>query len=234
MTTIPDILLFMKRIGAYHAQQLASIATHTKRSYNLIVANEPNTTAMQCVNLAIKRSTSRWMCILDDDCIILQDHWLDLLIEILEKHDDVALISCVEIKDAESLKKFQENPENFWPSDLVTTVELNWAAGYLHLFDREKVPDLLADEQIPGSYGMSDTDFCFQIKRFGYKLARTTKTVVYHPWKITDPEWRDKYSMVREEDELTQYNLQDAYMTEKWGVDYLVNRAQKTLSIIEE
>ncbi len=223
MNEIPDILLFMRRVGPYHTEQLASLARHTQQSYNLICAYEPDTTAFECVNRAISRSTSRWMALVDDDVIFLEDFWLKTLIDILRQHDDLGVLTPMEVKTEEELSAFQKDRETFSPYRKLVLGETNWNPGYVLLFDREKVQDIYADEKLPGRYGMSDLDMCLQVRASGFRVAMTGQVYVYHPWKIKDREWRERYEMVQDDKEHEMHLLQQAHMIAKWGEFYLQN-----------
>jgi hypothetical protein len=234
MTEIPDILLFMRRVGPLHAEQMASIALHTQQSYNVICVFEEDTTAFQAVNLALARSKSRFAVIMDDDAIPMTVGWLGILVEVLRKHDDIAIVAPVEVKSPEDRQKYLEDPNLIFPADLPSIVWRNWTAGYVLAIDREKVPDIHADEELAGRYGMSDTDMCLQATHAGYKVCITTKVCVYHPWKHLDREWREKYGMEQAEDELPMHRLHVAHMEKKWGQFYRDNYGLKTLGVVED
>lgn len=223
MNDIPDILLFMRRVGPYHEEQLASLARHTKQSYNLICAYEPDTTAFECVNRAVSRSRSRWMALVDDDVIFLEDFWLATLIDILRQHEDFAVLTPMEVKTKEELAAFRRDPDNCFPYRRIRLGETNWNPGYVLLFDRDKAQDLYADEKLPGRYGMSDLDMCLQARAAGFRVGMTGQVYVYHPWKIKDREWRERYDMVQDEKEHEMHLLQQAHMIAKWGDFYLRN-----------
>lgn len=231
-STIPDILMFMRRVGPHHPDQMGAIARHTKQSYNIICAYEEDTTAYQCLNRAIDRSTSRWMCVIDDDAIPLQDYWLRDMIDVLERHDDVGMIGASEVKSEADLEDLMNNPLHFGKeSDLVVAVR--WVPGYFTIFDREKVPHVRCDEGFAGRYGMSDLDLCLQVREAGLDVAYSFKTTMYHPWKNPNSAFRDKYQMEQPEAELPLHEKHREYMFKKWGQFYLESSTPGALRIIE-
>jgi hypothetical protein len=213
----PEIAIFMARIGPMHHQQLASLA-NTLCDFDLIYRYGPGT-AHENINEVIDRSTSRYLCICDDDVEFLDPHWLTTLINVLKEFEEAGMVVPVELKTEETRNIYVKNG---WceevPKPDFDVMGQTWLPGYVMLFDRERVPELRSDEDIPGPSGMSDLDLSLQVRSIGMKCALTSRTVVYHPTKPLDKDWRERWSIVQEDD-LPELNRQQImYMADKWGV----------------
>lgn len=208
--------IFMQRIGPEHPAQLASLEK-TRRSFRLEYIFEPGT-AHANINKVLDRCTTRYVAICDDDVTWLDEYWLDTLLDVLKEHDQVAMVVPTEIKyedQKDSYLKNGWNPDCAQPDyDLL---ECSWLPGYVMLFDRDRVPELRADEQIPGPSGMSDLDLSLQVRGNGFKCILTSRTVVYHPTKPLDHDWRQRWDIVQEEDLPALHHQQVTYMRKKWG-----------------
>lgn len=215
-TEIPDVCIFQQRIGPVHPQQLASLAK-TKCDFNLIYRYGPGT-AHQNINKVLDRCTSRYVAICDDDVEWLDEGWLTTLLDVLKSKDNIGMVVPVEIKHQNQRDSYIENG---WceevPKPGYDIQELPWLPGYVMLFDRERVPDIRADENIPGPSGMSDLDLSLQVRSAGFKCALTTRTVMFHGLKPLDVDWRTKWEIVQEHDLSALHREQMIYMTGKWG-----------------
>jgi hypothetical protein len=160
----------------------------------------------------------RWLVIADDDVEFLTDRWLDKMIEVMERHKDVGMLVPGEVKSEEDRDKYLETLDR--RTDQGTLKITSWNAGYVMLFDMDRLDPIRADEDIPGPSGMSDVDLSFQVRSQGYKCALTVDVGVYHPWKPTDIEWRKKWDIVLEHELPELSDEQGRYMRQKWG-DFL-------------
>lgn len=200
---IPDVGIFMHRIGIYHEQQLASLV-RTLRSFNLVYVYERGT-AHQNINRVLDRSTARYLAICDDDVVFLDERWLDTLIDELRRVKDAGLITPMETKDSAVCKRYQVVSS----SGPKVTYSTSWNAGYVMVLDRERVPNIRADEMIPGRWGMSDLDICLQVRKT-HRVLLTNRTIIYHGKKPDN--------LVPSSDELIRlHEEQKEYMVKKWG-----------------
>jgi GT2 family glycosyltransferase len=208
----------------------------------IIYVYDDSVTASGALNLAIARSTSRFMIIMDDDVEILTDGWLRVLTEILRTHDRLGEVTPLEIKTKVDRADFFElGHERYWYTyfpggNPPRIMETNWNAGYIMAIDREKVT-VYADEQIPGTVGMADVDISLQVRDAGFDTAMTSEFTVYHPWKHPDGikcdgsprerEYREKYQIYQEEELPELFQQQCDYMRQKWGRIYFDNKDHK-------
>ena len=223
--------MFMHRVGPLHEKQMASLAKYTKQSFRLIYVFDSTKNAHEAFNVALRQANSRFVVAMDDDLLLLEDGWLEKLVGCLERHDDVAMICPNELKTTEDVTLFQNGLLNPKQPKLI---ELTWNAGYIMAFDMEKVPDICADENIPGRVRMTDVDLCFQVRRMGYKVCRSYHTSVFHPWKPDDSNWRVENAVETVEELKDIYAAQKDYMKQKWDNMFETDFRQRILSIVEE
>jgi len=229
---IPDILMFMRRVGPYHEEQMASIARHTKQSYTLVLGWNPEVTSFVAMNLAFARRTSRFTVLLDDDVILMDDGWLQHLVDVLLQHDDVAIVVPSEIKQPGEYNSYLEERKtsSMQPTPLL---EMTWMPGYTMAIDWEKVPDLRCDEEIPGRYRMNDVDLCLQVRSMGYKVVLDRTFAVYHLEKIDSLDWKRKNDLMLPEEEIPLHRQQVRYMAQKWGNFYSRSLQARVISQIQ-
>jgi glycosyltransferase involved in cell wall biosynthesis len=221
---IPDIGVFMQRVGPMHAQQLASLAERTKHSFNLIYVYAPGT-AHENINKVLDRVTSRYVIIMDDDLTFLTDNWLEKMLAVMQEHDDIGMLIPHEVKDEDHRGKVLEGHLDRSPHTDHRITLHSWNPGYVMLFDMERLDGLRADEEIPGPSGMSDLDLSLQVRSQGFHCARFWDVVVYHPWKPMDREWRDRWDIVQEENLHALSQEQCQYMERKWGDFFTSNKS---------
>lgn len=213
---IPDVCIFQARIGPMHPQQLSSLAK-TKCDFNLIYRYGPGT-AHENINHCLDRCTSRYVAICDDDVEFLDEGWLTTLLQVIQSKDNIGMVVPIEIKNEVQRNSYLEQGWNeVVPKPGYDTLELSWLPGFVMLFDLERVPEIRADEKIPGPSGMSDLDLSLQVRSAGFKCMLTSRTAVYHPEKSLDIDWRKKWDIVPEHELPELYRSQIQYMTEKWG-----------------
>lgn len=212
--------IFQARIGPEHPDQMASLGLRTRRSFRLEYIYEKGT-AHANINKVLDRCQTRYCVICDDDVIFLDDNWLSTLLKTIEANEQIGMLVPVEIKTPELRDDYLKNG---WGGQVVKPdfdmYQMSWLPGYVMVFDLERVPELRADENIPGPSGMSDLDLSLQVRSAGYKCIWTTRTVVYHPIKPLDVDWRQKWDIVQEHELPALHQQQVAYMRTKWGPFY--------------
>ena len=235
MNDIPDVCMFMRRVGPFHEEQMEAIARHTKQSFNLIYVYEPDTTSYQAVTQAFARSTSRWRLLIDDDVIPMDDYWIATVVGVLERHDDVGVVAALELRTMDLVNEYAADKDGFRQRCGAGVVESTSLSG-LMAFDMEKVPNLYSEENFPGRYGMNDADLAFQVHRAGFKSAFTCLTCVKHLWKPDgERDWRLKNDIIPQDEEPYWHELHKQFMREKWG-DYFdanwPNRYGETIELL--
>lgn len=207
---IPDLAIYTHRWSGWQVRCAESIFDHTKRSFNLILVCEPGS-CHQNMNRALRRSTSRYLCLIDEDVCIHQDHWLDVLLDTLATKPKAAVVGCPDVKEFDDLGHalLMAQPD-------ASIEEVRWLPAHVLMFDREKIPDLCFDEAIPGQMCMTDLDACLQATSRGLKVYRDNRTVVYHPMR-NDPETRRAEQRPTCEEQERWFPEQLVYMEKKWG-----------------
>ena len=208
-TDVPELAVFCHRTGPVLKEQFACIAEYTKRPFTLLYHHGPGT-AHANMNKVIDRSRSRYLVIMDDDVVPMVNGWLDHLLEVLRRNPDVGLVTPTEVK---SLSQ-KHLCTKFKPYE---AYESSWNPGYVMCLDRERVPNIRADENIPGPSGMSDLDISLQVRAAGFVPAMTRSLVVYHPDKPMSSHWRKQYQIVPSEELQSLHEQQMAYMRAKWS-----------------
>jgi len=229
---IPDLGMFMQRIGPLHPEQLASLAQRTRRSFNLIYVFEPGT-AHANINKVLDRVRSRYVVIMDDDLVFLTDGWLQKMLDVMQEHEDIGMLVPFEVKDEKDKDAYLADPSTN-PNCAAHLERISmrpWCPGYVMMFDLDRLDDLRADESIPGPSGMSDLDLSLQVRSQGFKCACLHDVLVYHPWKPLDRAWRRRWAIVQEEDLNELHQAQCRYMHKKWGSFFLQNRNLQIMEV---
>lgn len=229
MTEIPDIGIYTRIVSANHGKQFASLAAKTRMSFNLIYVFE-DATAHENINKVLARGTSRWLVLMDNDVEIVTDLWLEKLLEIITRYDDLALVNPLEIKDQSDLEQYlaSDASKDIGRRELLITT---WNPAYTMMIDRSKLDGLQADEKIPGRLGMTDVDLCLQIQAQGFKVAKTPEVIVFHPWKPHDPKSRIDMDSPTEDELPELHKQQVSYMRKKWGDFFTRNLPPRILEI---
>jgi hypothetical protein len=203
-----DICVFMHKEPPWIEKNLAALRANTHDPYELIVVCEPGS-AHTNINRCLDRSRSRRVVIMDDDCCITaaQPNWLSMLDNVFQECQWVGMIVPQEIKDEKTLRDYEQDPSSVLPGS-PDIEQCAWLPGYLMAFDRFRIPDLRADEEIPFATGMSDLDLSLQVRFAGYSAVKLRTLAVYHPWKH-DP--------TKQAQNAREFPEQVKYMTRKWG-----------------
>lgn len=168
-------------------------------------------------NRAFRTGSARYVCLLDEDVQIIQKDWIWHLIDAMHQ-PKAGILNCCEVK---TLEKRDDWIDTFAHAPVPTVCfEIPWAPAYVSLFDRERTPDLLWDEKIPGRKGMSDVDISLRVRDLGLKCYRHLAVCVYHPDK-GDEQQRAALETTSKQEELDCFPAQHEYMVKKWGERYL-------------
>ena len=225
---IPQVGIFMHRVGEMHRQQLASLA-NTRCDFDLLYRIGPGT-AHANINHIIRRATSKYLAICDDDVEFLDSEWLTTLISVLKENPRAGMVVPVELKEKAQRDAYVEHG---WceaiPKPGYDIAELSWLPGFVMVFDRERTPNIMADENIPGVSQMSDLDLSLQVRSEGYQCLLTSRTAVYHPHKPSDYTWRKQWQIVSANDLGPLHEQQSNYMLQKWGSFYQESHGQRVI-----
>ncbi len=225
MNEIPEILMFMRQVRPWYRTMLSTIAETCKHPFTLHVQYD-DSTAFKACNDVIKRSTSRYICICDDDVEFIEDNWLLTLIKFLKEHEEFGCIVPYELKTREDIETLKRVGREQFFATVFRYATCNWVAGYVSLFDRERVPHIYCDEGLPGRYGMSDVDLSLQVRDAGFLVGVTTDATVAHLYKKGDPTILQSFGVHMNYD-IEMHNKHVEYMTQKWGKFYTDSKEQK-------
>ncbi len=166
-------------------------------------------TCAQNLNRLWRRFSAPFVVLLDEDVSILQDGWLEALLEVLESRDDIGVVGCESVGE-EHLAYVAE------PVRPALVGVHPWVPAYVMAFQRDRVPFLQFDEAIPGDMGMTDVDACLQVRSRGLFVCSRSDVVVWHPCRDAD-ETRKLEERPTVSQQQSWYPNQIAYMRSKWG-----------------
>lgn len=223
----PTIAIYMHQTQPFHPMQMEAMGRHTQQSYRLILVHELGSVhvnldrALQECDRFHRVFGSRYVVILDDDCIVLEDNWLAKLLKAFETNPRYGILTVPEMKNRRTVRKYLENKRKFISVTAPEVVEIPWIPGYLMAIDLAKVPGLYGDVRIPFTKGMSDLDLSLQVLSRGFLCGLFTRTAVYHPYKGPCTPEMDR-----------QYEQQYKYMKEKWGNLFVARCGNPTATLI--
>ena len=176
---------------------------------------------------------SRFLCYVDEDVEILDRRLFHRLVDIVSR-PDIGAVVPLEAKEIDMAREYKEK----WIYEDKKIIkksgkvfEAIWLPAYCLMIDRDKVPDMAVDVEIPGRKGMTDVDICFQIHHAGFRTVMDLSTAVFHELKNSDHGWnRDKFKKydcpVPNSREVIEGNIkQIEYMIRKW-TEFFDNKDQ--------
>lgn len=226
LSDIPELLVYAHREEPeYFGPCFESIARTTPGTVRVLkFINKAG--VHENMKLVLDLSTSRYPVYVDEDVQFLDYGWLDVLIQDLKDNPTLGAVATAQVKEYEHKYDYEQwaenNPMESRPNGLEVT---KWFPAHVAVIDRARVPLVQADVNIPGIKGMSDLDFCLQIRKAGYDVGIDRRVVVYHPHKLSDENERLKLANPTLADEQLVFPQQVLYMWKKWGTMYseLVN-----------
>ena len=198
-------------------QCIESIRTCTKSLYNIIVINSGTNEQVddylkiqkdviylkknkmnfaQAINEGLKVSTSRFVCLLNDD-IIVSNNWLENMLETCKGdvgavgplsncdfswlHHYNIIINDVELKPGIHQPGFLE-PQYIhrYKSPYNEVIEREWIAFYCTLIPKEVVQKVGLLDEISFSNSGEDVDYSNRIRKAGYKIFQNYNSFVFH------------------------------------------------------
>jgi len=215
------IATYMRQVQEWHPIQWMQIAKHTHCSFKMVrICREG--TVHEKWQQAIDETDTQYVVVVDDDCLVIADGWLEAILGELKSTPDAGCITPIEIKDRETFEVYFEDRNRLIPPNCPTLVESAWLPGYMMVIDKERTPGACVDVNIPHPKGASDVDFSLTIRRAGFKCYYTSKVCVYHPYK----------NPVTEQDKL-EAREQYEYLSHKWGKFYTESLNQQAAGTIK-
>ena len=176
----------------------------------LTVIREPGTAAMN-LNRGLDICRSRYLFLMDEDCILKQVGWVGAMLAMTGK-PDFGIGGCQEALTEEDAAALPPTAEH---GPVVRVVR---QPGYVHLIDTMRCKGLRFDEKCPGASGMTDIDICAQARIVkGLGVYRNNGAFVYHQVKVDEDSWRRANHHDLWTDMQKWYPEQVKYMDSKWG-----------------
>ena len=158
-----------------------------EKSAEIIIArNDENIGFVKAVNQGIALSTAPYICLLNNDTIVIKD-WLEIMIDAAGSSGDIGIVNPSSNtlgkrpSEGESIESYAEKLK----VSPVKYVELGSAVGFCMLIKREVIDRIGAFDEIYGMGNFEDTDFSRRAIRDGYKSARAVRAYVYHREKAS-------------------------------------------------
>jgi len=198
-----EIAIYCHRFSHWQVSAAESVARYTRRSHRLIQITEKGSAHVN-LNRVLEAAQARYLVILDEDSALTQDDWADSFLETVGR-PEVGLVGAFQKRSY-----YQEPPDQ-------NLHIVPWTPGYFMGFDREKIPHCRFDESIPGLNGMTDVDFCLQVRQFDpLQIVQDYRIGIYHPQRDED-EIRAVEERPTVKQQAAWYHDQMEYMRHKWG-----------------
>lgn len=178
-----DIYIPSREKDDYYHTAERSIRERTNVPYNFIEVLGPRSIAGNR-NAGLKSSSAEFVASLDSDCELIQDDWLEKMLETMFSADDIGLVGCkVVMFDG---KIFSAGTAPNWRP---------YCYGELDRGQREFVEEVVGvsancllyrrglfeyDERFVGGNGLEDSDFCIRLRKKGYRILYDGRVKVIH------------------------------------------------------
>lgn len=120
-------------------------------------------------NKFMSEATQKYFCSLDDDAWFVQKDELELAIQYLEQHQDVAAVAFDILSPEKANIKSRSTP-----------VETNTFIGCGHVVRLSAVKEAGYYEPNPGFYGGEEKDLCIKLMDMGVKIVKMPGVHVWH------------------------------------------------------
>lgn len=162
----------------------------------------------------------RYVGYLDEDIQFLDKNWIWTLIQDLKDNPNLASVATAQVKDEAAKFDYELYLEHEGTNKHGKLELVKWYPAHACVTDMSRVPDVVPDTKIPGSKGMSDVDYCLQMRKAGFDVAIDSRVVVYHPHKLFEDSARKGLANPTIADEQEIFPQQVLYMWKKWGEMY--------------
>jgi hypothetical protein len=209
-----EFIVYSHRPHPWQAEFAESLFRVVPQTTRLTIIREPGTAA-QNSNRALDIATARYLFLCDEDVLFFQEGWLEAMLG-MTKLPDFGLGSCREVPNRE---RAAAEPQR---AELGPVHKMNGMAGYVFLFDMQRMAGLRLDEGIPGGKGMSDTDICLQARLLrGLGVYRNEGACIVHQAKPLEagPRLAAGFTSTIEQEVREWWPEQCRYMDRKYGVN---------------
>jgi len=178
-----DIYIPSREKDDFYDAAQKSIYQHTKIPFNFVETIGPRSITGNR-NAGLKAAQSQFVASLDSDCEIMQDNWLDLMLETMQASEDIGLVGCKILMydntifsagTAPNWRPFCSGEIDNGQREIVEDVV--GVSGNCLLYRRDL---LLYDEWFIGGKGMEDNDFCIRLRKKGYRILYDGRVKVIH------------------------------------------------------
>lgn len=199
MTEPIDIYIPCYQPDEYLQRCMDSIFKHTHIDYNLTVIVGKRSIAKNR-NAGLRKGVSEWICSIDADCEVLQDDWIDLLLETANSDPKIGIVGAkVVMYDGKIFSAgtgenglpllYGENDQG--QREIVEEVH---AVSENCLFMRRDIFEF--DEWFWQSKSSEGQDACIRLRKQGYKIVYDGRVKVQHnkyPKKASPFNWDHIY-----------------------------------------
>lgn len=163
------------------------LVQHTKAPYNIIVVVSKESSSHN-KNQGLRMSQNEYVCFVDEDVMIQQDGWLDLMLETLRNYPEAgAVMPRLTFPDGRAQNKTSN----------VFDIEETKASCSACLLCRKGIAEF--DENFMGAWA-EDEDFIMQLEAQGYKIYCDGRVHILH---------------LAQHNRLIEAN--EKYLLQKWG-----------------
>lgn len=168
-----EIILVKYNIPWYERNTIRSVLLNTSEPYHLTAwQNRVKDENLSVIwNKLIKRSTADYICLLNTDVEVTPD-WLDDLLEVFEKEEDVGIVSC--ITNACGIAKQRQSLTKEYRVE-----DSSQLSGFCLVFPKKIWKEVGGFDEEYELYG-EDSQFCVDVKKLGYRLLIRRDVFIHH------------------------------------------------------
>jgi len=164
-----------------------------------LVRNERNLGWIKAVNQGMALSSSRYVCIMNNDTVVRTDGWLSRMIEVAEMAADIGLV----------------NPSFDTKNETCRTgkpfIEVDFCRGYCILIKRVVVDRIGRLDEAYGAGYYDDDDYSVRAIRAGFKCVKANNVLVEH---MRDSTFKTVFG---EDNRMALHEKNKALFYSKWG-----------------
>jgi len=178
-----DIYIPARQKDAYYLNAERSIREKTRIPYNFLEIIGPRSIAGNR-NAGLRSSTTEFVASLDSDCELIQDDWLEKMMETMLSADDIGLVGCKIVMFDDHIFSAGTAP-NWRPycygeSDRGQREFIEEVAGVSANCLLYRRGLLEYDEHFIGGNGLEDSDYCINLRKKGYRVFYDGRVKVIH------------------------------------------------------
>lgn len=160
-----------------------------KVSKDIVVINTSGITGFsKAYNVGIRKAIEwdpDYVLLLNDDTEIMEDDWLDLLVEYGEQDKDIGIIGCKLIYPDGSLQNIGGYMKGWQISkelddSIIKPFEVDHVMGALMLIKKKVINRIGLLDEIYTPYLLEDTSYCLRAKERGFKVISVPNVVIVH------------------------------------------------------